>query len=144
MLANLMIGFDAALSLQNVLYALMGCTLGTLIGILPGLGPLATISMLLPFTYGIDPLGALIMLAGIYYGAAYGGSTTAILVNLPGETSSVVTNIEGNQIARHVQADVAIAKAAIAPFSAGGVGTIVVADLVCPPAPCAYTRTYER
>src|SRR3546814_636124 len=75
MLANLMIGFDAALSLQNVLYALMGCTLGTLIGILPGLGPLATISMLLPFTYGIDPLGALIMLAGIYYGAAYGGST---------------------------------------------------------------------
>src|SRR3546814_14934909 len=85
MLANLMIGFDAALSLQNVLYALMGCTLGTLIGILPGLGPLATISMLLPFTYGIDPLGALIMLAGIYYGAAYGGSTTAIPAHLPGE-----------------------------------------------------------
>src|SRR3546814_3181416 len=109
MLANLMIGFDAALSLQNVLYALMGCTLGTLIGILPGLGPLATISMLLPFTYGIDPLGALIMLAGIYYGAAYGGSTTAILVNLPGETSSVVTIIDGYPMARRGRAGVAIA-----------------------------------
>src|SRR3546814_18681418 len=126
MLANLMIGFDAALSLQNVLYALMGCTLGTLIGILPGLGPLATISMLLPFTYGIDPLGALIMLAGIYYGAAYGGSTTAILVNLPGETSSVVTIIDGYQMARRVRAGVAIATAAIASFSAGCVGAILV------------------
>src|SRR3546814_577712 len=138
MLANLMIGFDAALSLQNVLYALMGCTLGTLIGILPGLGPLATISMLLPFTYGIDPLGALIMLAGIYYGAAYGGSTTAILVNLPGETSSVVTIIDGYQMARRGRAGVAIATAAIASFSAGCVGTIVVAAFAAPLATVAY------
>src|SRR3546814_14104154 len=95
MLANLMIGFDAALSLQNVLYALMGCTLGTLIGILPGLGPLATISMLLPFTYGSDPPGALILLAGIYYGAAYGGPTTATLTTLPGHTPHVETHPHG-------------------------------------------------
>lgn len=138
MLPNLMIGLEAALSLQNLLYALMGCVLGTLIGILPGLGPLATISMLLPFTYGIDPLGALIMLAGIYYGAAYGGSTTAILVNLPGETSSVVTIIDGYQMARRGRAGVAIATAAIASFVAGCVGTVVVAAFAAPLATIAY------
>ena len=103
---NLALGLHTALSLHNLLYALLGCLLGTLIGVLPGLGPLATISMLLPFTYGLDPTTALIMLAGIYYGAAYGGSTTAILVNLPGETSSVVTVIDGYQMARKGRAGV--------------------------------------
>src|SRR6185312_6819579 len=88
---NLSIGFSAALSLVNLGYALIGCLFGTLIGVLPGIGPLAAISMLLPMTYTLEPTSALIMLAGIYYGAQYGGSTTAILVNVPGETSSVVT-----------------------------------------------------
>src|SRR5690606_30052410 len=111
-IGNLAIGFETALTLQNLFYAFIGCLLGTLIGILPGLGPLATISMLLPFTYGIDPIGALIMLAGIYYGAAYGGSTTAILVNLPGETSSVVTMIDGYEMAKRGRAGVALATAA--------------------------------
>ena len=109
---NLLLGFETALSLQTWRYAFLGCLLGTLIGVLPGLGPLATISMLLPFTFGLDPPTALIMLAGIYYGAAYGGSTTAILVNLPGETSSVVTVLDGYQMARQGRAGVALATAA--------------------------------
>ena len=124
---NLLLGFETALSLQNVAFAFLGCLLGTLIGVLPGLGPLATISMLLPFTYGLDPTTALIMLAGIYYGAAYGGSTTAILVNLPGETSSVVTVLDGYQMARQGRAGVAIATAAIGSFFAGCVGTLILA-----------------
>src|SRR3974377_2535538 len=97
---NLIFGFSVALSLQNLLYCLVGVTVGTLIGVLPGIGPLGTIAILMPITYGISPVGALIMLAGIYYGAQYGGSTTAILVNLPGETSAVVTCIDGYQRAR--------------------------------------------
>jgi TctA family transporter len=129
---NLALGFSAALSLQNLAYALFGCVLGTLIGVLPGLGALATISMLLPFTYGLEPLGALIMLAGIYYGAAYGGSTTAILVNLPGETSSVVTMLDGYQMARRGRAGVALSTAAIGSFFAGCVGVLLLAAFASP------------
>jgi len=94
---NLIFGFGVALSLQNLLYCLIGVTVGTLIGVLPGIGPLGTIAMLMPITYSVSPVSALIMLAGIYYGAQYGGSTTAILVNLPGETSAVMTCIDGYQ-----------------------------------------------
>ena len=93
--ANLWMGFGVAFSLQNVFYAFVGCILGTLIGVLPGIGPVATIAMLLPITFNLNPLSALIMLAGIYYGAQYGGSTTAILVTIPGESSSVVTCLVG-------------------------------------------------
>jgi putative tricarboxylic transport membrane protein len=139
LLNNLELGFATALSLQNVFYAFIGCALGTLIGVLPGLGPLATISMLLPFTFGLDPTSALIMLAGIYYGAAYGGSTTAILVNLPGETSSVVTMIDGHQMARQGRAGVAIATAAIGSFVAGCIGTLLLAALAAPLANLAFS-----
>ena len=100
LIENLTLGFGVAFTFQNLVYALVGCLLGTLIGVLPGLGPVPTIAMLLPVTYGLPPVAALIMLAGIYYGAQYGGSTTAILVNLPGESSSVVTVIDGYQMAR--------------------------------------------
>src|SRR3954467_6317047 len=98
-LHNLIIGFGVAVSPINLLYCLIGCLLGTLIGVLPGIGPVATIAMLLPVTYALPPVAALIMLAGIYYGAQYGGSTTSILVNLPGEASSAVTCIDGYQMA---------------------------------------------
>ena len=97
---NLALGFGVAFTPINLLYGFIGCVLGTLIGVLPGIGPVATIAMLLPSTYALAPTSALIMLAGIYYGAQYGGSTTAILVNLPGESSSVVTCIDGYQMAR--------------------------------------------
>ena len=100
LISNLSLGFSVAFTPINFLYALAGCVLGTLIGVLPGIGPIATIAMLLPATYALPPVSALIMLAGIYYGAQYGGSTTAILVNLPGESSSVVTCIDGYQMAR--------------------------------------------
>jgi putative tricarboxylic transport membrane protein len=125
--ANLATGFSAAVTPTNLLFCLIGCLLGTLIGVLPGIGPIATIAMLLPITYGLDPLAALIMLAGIYYGAQYGGSTTAILVNLPGETSSVITCIEGYKMARNGRAGAALTVAALGSFFAGCVGTIVVA-----------------
>jgi len=124
---NLIFGFGVALSLQNLLYCLIGVTVGTLIGVLPGIGPLGTIAILMPITYGIAPVGALIMLAGIYYGAQYGGSTTAILVNLPGETSAVVTCIDGYQMARQGRAGPALAIAAIGSFFAGTVGTLLIA-----------------
>ncbi len=124
---NLSLGFSVALTLQNVLFCFTGCALGTLIGVLPGIGPLATIAMLLPLTYTIPPIGALIMLAGIYYGAQYGGSITAILVNLPGETSSVITCIDGYQMARNGRAGAALAISAIASFFAGTVCTVVIA-----------------
>jgi putative tricarboxylic transport membrane protein len=97
---HLAVGFGTALTAVNLLYALIGTLLGTLIGVLPGIGPVATIAMLLPTTYALEPVSALIMLAGIYYGAQYGGSTTAILVNMPGESSSVVTCLDGYQMAR--------------------------------------------
>jgi TctA family transporter len=100
LLNNLALGFGVAFTLQNLLYAFGGAVLGTLIGVLPGLGPVATIAMLLPSIYALDATPALIMLAGIYYGAQYGGSTTAILINVPGESSSVVTAIDGYKMAR--------------------------------------------
>jgi TctA family transporter len=104
LLANLATGFAVAGTPINLMYAFIGCLLGTLIGVLPGIGPVATIAMLLPATYALPPESALIMLAGIYYGAQYGGSTTAILVNLPGESSSVVTTLDGYQMARQGRA----------------------------------------
>jgi putative tricarboxylic transport membrane protein len=126
-LGNLWVGFVAATSLQNLLFCLIGCVLGTLVGVLPGIGPVATIAMLLPITYTLSPLAALIMLAGIYYGAQYGGSITAILVNMPGEASSVVTCLDGHQMARQGRAGPALAVAALGSFFAGCVGTLVVA-----------------
>src|SRR5213083_2387733 len=129
---NLAIGFQVALSFQNIFYCLMGCLLGTLIGVLPGIGPVATIAMLLPVTFTLNPTSALIMLAGIYYGAQYGGSTTAILVNIPGESSSVVTCLDGYQMARQGRAGPALAIAAIGSFFAGCVATIIIA-VAAPP-----------
>ena len=124
---NLIFGFSVAFSLQNLLYCLIGVSVGTLIGVLPGIGPLGTIAILMPITYSVSPVGALIMLAGIYYGAQYGGSTTAILVNLPGETSAVVTCIDGYQMARQGRAGPALAIAAIGSFIAGTFGTLLIA-----------------
>jgi TctA family transporter len=131
-LANLALGFDTALTLSNLLYCLIGVFLGTAIGVLPGLGPVATIAMLLPATFSLPPISSLIMLAGIYYGAQYGGSTTAILVNLPGESSSVVTAIDGHQMAKNGHAGKALATAAIGSFFAGTVATVLLA-LFAPP-----------
>ena len=106
--ANLATGFGVALTVQNLLYCFGGVLLGTLIGVLPGIGPVPTIAMLLPITYALPPVSALIMLAGIYYGAQYGGSTTAILVNIPGEATAVVTTLDGHQMARQGRAGVAL------------------------------------
>ena len=125
--SNLILGFTVAMSAQNLLYCFIGCLLGTLIGVLPGIGPVATIAMLLPITFNLPPIPALIMLAGIYYGASYGGSTTAILVNLPGESSSVVTCIDGYQMGRQGRAGPALAIAALGSFFAGCVGTVLIA-----------------
>src|SRR5215471_6232801 len=116
-LSNLAFGLGVALSWQNVLYCFIGCFLGTLVGVLPGIGPVATVAMLLPFTFGLNPAPALIMLAGIYYGAQYGGSTTAILVNIPGESSSVVTTLDGHQMARRGRAGPRSASRRSAPSS---------------------------
>ena len=124
---NLIYGFSVALSLQNLLYCFIGVFVGTAIGVLPGIGPLVTIAMLLPLTFNLPPIPALIMLGGIYYGSQYGGSTTSILVNLPGETSSVVTCIDGYQMAKQGRAGPALAIAAIASFFAGCVGTLLIA-----------------
>jgi len=132
LLQNLVLGFSVALSLQNLAYCFLGVFLGTMIGVLPGIGPLATMAMLLPLTYTLPPVSALIMLAGIYYGSDYGGSTTAILVNLPGEGSSVVTLLDGHPMARQGRAGPALAMAAIGSFFAGCVGTLLIA-LVGPP-----------
>src|SRR5919201_2210175 len=129
---NLIFGFAVAVSLQNLLYCFIGVLVGTLIGVLPGIGPLATIAMLLPLTFNVPPVSALIMLAGIYYGAQYGGSTTAILVNLPGESSSVVTCIDGYQMARQGRAGAALAAAGLGSFFAGCVGTIIIAAFAPP------------
>src|SRR6266566_5397009 len=129
---NLIFGFGVALSWQNLLYCLIGVSVGTLIGVLPGIGPLGTIAILLPITFNVAPVGALIMLAGIYYGAQYGGSTTAILVNLPGETSAVVTCIDGYQMARQGRAGAALAVAALGSFFAGCVSTLLIATFAPP------------
>jgi TctA family transporter len=126
-LANLMLGLQTAGSLINLMYCFVGVALGTAIGVLPGLGPVATIAMLLPITFGLPPVSALIMLAGIYYGAQYGGSTTAILVNLPGETSSVVTVLDGYQMACNGRAVLALSTAAIGSFVAGTFATLLIA-----------------
>ena len=130
--ANLWLGLMTVMTPTNLLYCLMGTFLGTAIGVLPGLGPAATIAMLLPATFAMPPITALIMLAGIFYGAQYGGSTTAILVNLPGETSSVVTALDGYQMARQGKAGRALATAALASFFAGTVCTLLIA-LFAPP-----------
>src|SRR3954463_9232106 len=125
-LGNLAFGLGVALSWQNLVYCFIGCFLGTLVGVLPGIGPVATVAMLLPFTFGLGPTPALIMLAGIYYGAQYGGSTTAILINIPGESSSVVTTIDGHQMARQGRAGPALGIAAIGSFFAGCVATLLI------------------
>jgi TctA family transporter len=131
-LANLATGFATALQPLNLLYCFLGVLLGTLVGVLPGLGPVATIAMLLPATFALPPESALIMLAGIYYGAQYGGSTTAILINLPGESSSIVTALDGYRMAQQGRAGVALATAAIGSFFAGTVATFVIAFLAPP------------
>jgi len=126
-LSNLVFGFGVALSLENLAYCFAGVALGTLIGVLPGIGPLVTIAMLFPITFHLPAVPAIIMLAGIFYGAQYGGSTTSILVNLPGETASAVTCIDGYQMARQGRAGPALATAALASFFAGCVGTLLIA-----------------
>jgi putative tricarboxylic transport membrane protein len=130
--SNLAIGFGVALTPANLAFAFLGALVGTLIGVLPGIGPIATIAMLLPLTFKLDPVGGLIMLAGIFYGAQYGGSTTAILVNLPGETSSVVTCIDGHKMARQGRAGAALAAAALGSFFAGCVATALIAGFAPP------------
>jgi putative tricarboxylic transport membrane protein len=132
MVANLALGFGVAFTVKNLGLCFLGCMIGTLIGVLPGVGPIATIAMLLPITFGLDPVGALIMLAGIYYGAQYGGSTTAILVNIPGEATSIVTVLDGHQMARNGRAGAALGISAIGSFFAGSVATIVIAALAAP------------
>src|SRR5918993_4633184 len=129
---NLALGLGVALTFQNIIYCFFGVLLGTLVGVLPGIGPVPTIAMLLPATYALPPVSALIMLAGIYYGAQYGGSTTAILINLPGESSSVVTCIDGYQMARQGRAGPALAAAGIGSFFAGCVGTLILAGFAAP------------
>ncbi|MEJ5989710.1 tripartite tricarboxylate transporter permease [Ramlibacter sp. PS3R-8] len=138
LISHLALGFETALSLQNLAYCFLGCLLGTLIGVLPGLGPSTTIAMLLPITYTLPPVAALIMLSGIYYGAQYGGSTTAILVNLPGESSSVVTAIDGYQMARNGRAGTALATAGLSSFLAGCVATLVLAAFAVPMSELAF------
>ena len=138
LLADLQLGFGVALTLQNILYCFIGVLLGTLIGVLPGIGPVATIAMLLPATFTLPPVSALIMLAGIYYGAQYGGSTTAILVNIPGESSSVVTCLDGYAMARQGRAGPALAIAALGSFFAGTVSTLMLAMFAPPLAEIAF------
>ena len=135
---HLALGFSVAFTLENLAYCLLGCLLGTLIGVLPGIGPVPTIAMLLPITYVLPPVAGLIMLAGIYYGAQYGGSTTAVLVALPGETSAVVTVLDGHQMARNGRAGAALALAAIGSFFAGCVATVLLAGFAPPLAEIAF------
>ncbi len=129
---NLALGMSVALSPMNLGLCFLGCLIGTLIGVLPGVGPIATIAMLLPITFGLPPVGALIMLAGIYYGAQYGGSTAAILVNIPGEATAVVTVLDGHQMAKQGRAGVALGIAAIGSFIAGTIATIIISALGAP------------
>jgi putative tricarboxylic transport membrane protein len=132
MFEHLALGFGVALTFKNIALCFVGCLVGTLIGVLPGVGPVATIAMLLPITFGLDPVGALIMLAGIYYGAQYGGSTTAILVNIPGEATAVVTTLDGHQMAKQGRAGIALGTAAIGSFVAGCAATLIIAALGAP------------
>ncbi len=139
LLTNLSLGFSSALSLANLGYCFLGALLGTIIGVLPGIGPTMTIALLLPVTFALDPLSALIMLAGIFYGAQYGGSITSILINLPGETSSVVTALDGYQLACQGRAGAALATSAISSFIAGTIATLVIAALAPPLAAVALS-----
>jgi putative tricarboxylic transport membrane protein len=132
LLANLALGFSVAAHPYNIGFCLLGALVGTLVGVLPGIGTVATVAMLLPITFGLPPVGALIMLAGIYYGAQYGGSTTSVLVNIPGEAGSVVTCLDGHQMARQGRAGAALSIAAIGSFFAGCVATVLVAALGTP------------
>ena len=132
LISNLALGFDVALTPVNILYCFVGVLLGTLVGVLPGIGPTGTVAILLPITFTFEPVTALIMLAGIYYGAQYGGSTSAILINLPGESSSAITAIDGHQMARQGRAGPALATAAIGSFFAGTVATLLLA-IAAPP-----------
>src|SRR6266699_214001 len=132
LLANLWMGFHVVANPYNVLFCLLGALVGTVVGVLPGIGTVATIAMLLPITFGLPPVGALIMLAGIYYGAQYGGSTTSVLVNIPGEATSVITSLDGHQMARQGRAGPALSIAAIGSFFAGCVATVLVAALGAP------------
>src|SRR5262249_19926505 len=126
-ISNLGLGFTVALTLQNIAYCFIGVLLGTIIGVLPGIGPVTTVAVLLPISFTMQPESALILLAGIYYGAQYGGSTTAILVNIPGEASSVVTTIDGHQMALQGRAGPALGIAAIGSFFAGCAATLLIA-----------------
>jgi putative tricarboxylic transport membrane protein len=132
LIANLGVGFEVALTPVNILYCFVGVLLGTLVGVLPGIGPTGTMAILLPITFTFEPVTALIMLAGIYYGAQYGGSTSAILINLPGESSSAITAIDGHQMARQGRAGPALATAALGSFFAGSVATLLLA-VAAPP-----------
>ncbi|HEU4351318.1 MAG TPA: tripartite tricarboxylate transporter permease [Burkholderiales bacterium] len=132
LLSNLALGFATALSPSNLFLGFVGCLVGTLIGVLPGVGPIATIAMLMPLTLKVDPTGALIMLAGIYYGAQYGGSTTAILVNMPGEVTAVVTALDGHEMAKQGRAGAALGIAALGSFFAGSVATLIIAAIGVP------------
>jgi putative tricarboxylic transport membrane protein len=141
LIEHLALGFSVSFTLQNLFLCLIGCLTGTLIGVLPGIGPLATIAILLPLTFNAEPVGSLIMLAGIYYGAQYGGSTTAILVNMPGEASSVVTALDGHAMAREGRAGKALGISAIGSFIAGTFGTLIIAGLAMPLAAVALSFT---
>ncbi|HTF11767.1 MAG TPA: tripartite tricarboxylate transporter permease, partial [Asanoa sp.] len=138
-IANLLGGFGTVLTPQNLLYAAIGVTVGTLVGMLPGIGPALTIALLLPLTFKMDPAGGIIMLAGIYYGAKYGGSTTSILLNTPGESASVATSIEGYQMAKRGRARAALATAAIGSFVAAIITTVLLTFVTEPMARPAVT-----
>lgn len=129
-LQHLITGFGIAATVQNLFYCLIGCIVGTIIGVLPGIGPIAGIALLIPATFGLNPTSAIIMLAGIYYGAMYGGSTTSILLNVPGETASVITCIDGYQMAQKGRAGPALAIVAIGSFIAGTIGIFGLVFLV--------------
>ena len=131
-LTQLIGGFSTALTPENLMYAFLGVLLGTAIGVLPGIGPAMTVALLLPVTYNVAPSSALIMFAGIYYGGMYGGSTTSILLNTPGESASVMTAIEGNKMAKRGRAAQALATAAVGSFIAGTIGTLLVAFFTPP------------
>src|ERR671911_3195063 len=131
-LHNLYVGFSVALAPNVLLYAFVCCVIGTLVGVLPGVGPLAGISLLLPASFGLDPTSAIVLLAGIYYGAMYGGSTTSILMRIPGEAASVMTCIDGSAMARKGRAGAALCIAAVGSFTAGTFGVIML-TLVAPP-----------
>ncbi|MBP1730974.1 MAG: hypothetical protein H6Q55_1403, partial [Deltaproteobacteria bacterium] len=128
---NLLLGFNVALSLHNLFFCFLGVLIGTLIGVLPGIGPVATISLLLPVSFGMDPITSIIMMAGVYYGAMYGGSTTSILVNIPGEAASIITCLDGYQMARKGRPGPALGMSAFGSFI-GGTASIVGLMLLAP------------